>query len=61
MATKLKTLRKKHQLRQIDLADKLGVSKSIIGLLEAKKMKPYPKILKKLSDYFDIAPEDIRF
>ena len=46
-------LRKKAGLSQQELADKLGVSRSRIGMYETAKREPDFDVLKKIADVFD--------
>lgn len=51
----LKTLRKKKGISQVDLAEQLGFSKSLIGLYETGDRKPSFEALEAIADYFNIS------
>ena len=51
----LRELRKKKGLSQIELAEKLGFSKSLIGLYETGDRKPSFEALEALADFFNIS------
>ena len=55
----LKTLRKKHEMTQKDLADRIGVSDAAIGAWENGRNKIPEKQKKQLSEIFKINPDDI--
>ncbi len=52
----LKTVREVHQIRQADLADKLGISKSHLSELESGKKGVSVDLLKKYAVIFDVPP-----
>ena len=52
-------LRKSKHLSQAELADKLNLSRSIIGMWEAGQRKPSYETLKLLADYFDVSLDDL--
>lgn len=54
---RLKLLRKKYRLTQKDLADKLGISPSSIGMFEQGRRQPDPEMLKKLSSLFNVTSD----
>ena len=51
---RLKKLRTLRGLSQVALADKLGVSKSIIGAYETGDRKPRYEFLEELADFFNV-------
>lgn len=51
---KLKKLRHEHGLTQNELADKLGVSLSVIALIESDKRRPSRETAIRLSQYFNL-------
>ncbi|MEG1982054.1 MAG: helix-turn-helix transcriptional regulator [Clostridia bacterium] len=51
----LKELRKKEGLSQVDLAEKLGFSKSLVGLYETGGRKPSFEALETVADYFNVS------
>ena len=56
----LKLIRQYHRLSQVELADKLGLSKSFISELEKKDgKKPSVDVLERYSDYFKIPMSSI--
>lgn len=52
---KLKNLRKEHGLTQAQLANKLGVGASTIGMYESNIRKPSYEVLNKISNYFNVS------
>lgn len=52
---KLKTLRKQHGITQNQLAKELGIGTSTIGMYESNIRKPSYKVLKKISNYFNVS------
>jgi len=54
---RLKELRKEKGLKQQDLADKINVSKSSIGMYEVGKRIPPSDILEKLADFFEVTTD----
>lgn len=57
----LKKIRIFHELKQKDLADKLGISRSNISEIESGKKIPSLQLLAKYSDYFNIPISSILF
>lgn len=56
---RLKNLRKKRKMTQKDLADKLGVSISVISRYEAGIIFPSAERLKELAEALEVMPEEI--
>ncbi len=56
---KLKALRKKHDLTQVELADRLYVSRSLVARWEYGDVYPTIDNLNKISSYFDIPIGDL--
>ena len=46
-------LRKCNNVTQTELAEKLGISRSLLALIETGRRKPNPKLLHKIADIFD--------
>ena len=59
LATNLATLRKKHGLTQMDLAEKLNVSRQAISRWEVGAAVPSTDNLKTLSDLYGVSVDDI--
>ena len=53
----LKELGKKKGLSQVELAEKLGFSKSLIGLYETGDRKPSFEALEAIADFFNISTD----
>ena len=53
LAERLKQLRSEKGMTQVQLAQRLGVSKGTVAMWETSKRKPSFEILSKLSDIFD--------
>lgn len=51
---RLRTLRQKHEYRQKDIADRLGVSESAYGYYEQGRREPSQEALIKLAEIFDV-------
>ena len=54
---KLKELRLKHKMTQKELADKIGVTKSVVSYYELQERSPSPEILIKLSRIFHVTTD----
>ena len=52
---KLAQLRKKNNLSQADLANKLGFSSSTVAMWEIGKREPNIATIKKIAEYFDVS------
>ncbi|PLY04230.1 MAG: hypothetical protein C0622_03220 [Desulfuromonas sp.] len=50
----IKNLREFYDLTQQEMAERLGISKSYISLIESKKKKPSSNILRQISDEFSV-------
>jgi transcriptional regulator with XRE-family HTH domain len=50
----LKELRNKHNIRQQDLSEVMGVSRSTVAMWETGKSFPDPNALVRLADYFGV-------
>lgn len=59
--TLIKELRKKENLSQLELAEKLEVSPKTLGAWERGYRTPKPKDMQRLEDYFKVPKEDIFF
>ena len=59
LAEKLKTLRKKKQITQIQLADELGVSKGTVAMWETNKRKPNIIMLKRIAAVFGCTTDEL--
>lgn len=59
MKNRLEELRKKHNLTQEELADRMEVSRQSIHSLESGKYNPSILLAFKLARYFDVTIEDI--
>lgn len=55
----LKLVRLFHHLKQIELAEKLGISKSYLSEIESGKKTPNLEIINKYSETFDIKPSSL--
>ena len=54
---RLKELRKQNGLTQQQLADRIGVTKSVISFYELRERSPSPEVLAKLSYVFHISTD----
>lgn len=52
---RLKQLRNSKNLFQEDLANKLNISKSAVGMYERNEREPSFELLKKIADYFNVS------
>lgn len=53
-STKLRKLRKKNGLTQLELSEKLGIGQSTIGMYESNIRKPSYEVIKKIANYFNV-------
>ena len=53
----LKELRLKYKMTQKELADKIGVTKSVVSYYELQERSPSPEILIKLSGIFHVTTD----
>ncbi|HBU98659.1 helix-turn-helix transcriptional regulator [Thalassospira lucentensis] len=61
LAEALRLIRVYHDIKQQELADRLGLSKSYVSELESGKKVPSMEVIQKYSDAFGIAPSSILF
>lgn len=54
LGDKIKTLRKKRNLTQVELAKKLTIAQSTLGMIESNQREGSKKTLKKLADFFGV-------
>ncbi|WP_231122880.1 helix-turn-helix domain-containing protein [Limosilactobacillus reuteri] len=54
---RLRALRLERGLRQVDLANKIGVSNSFISTIECKKAEPNLETWEKLANFFHVSPQ----
>lgn len=55
----LKLLRQYHRMTQVELADRLGISKSFLSELEAAKKTPSLELIERYAREFRIAPSTL--
>lgn len=60
-AEKLKQLRNEHNLTQIALANRVGVSYAIIGMIESGARPPSKEVAKKLAAFFGVSADVFLF
>ena len=58
---KIKALRKSHKLTQVELAEKLGTTQSVLQRWESGKKNPGLRTLKSISKIFDISLDTLAF
>lgn len=58
---RLKELRTQRNFKQIDLAEKIGVTRQVVSYYELGVVKPSLDKAKKLADIFNCSIEDIFF
>lgn len=56
---RLTELRKGRQLTQAELADKIGISRSVIGYYEANAQNPTLDTLQKFADFFGVSVSEL--
>lgn len=56
-ATQIKYLRQSHELSQIQLAQKLGVSKQSVSNWENDNIMPSIEMLEKIADFFEVSTD----
>ena len=54
---RLKTLRSQHGFTQFHLAERIGVTKSVISFYELRERSPSPDVLIKLSQVFHVSTD----
>jgi transcriptional regulator with XRE-family HTH domain len=59
-AVKLRELRLDLGLSQKELAERAGVTREAISMMETGKRKPYPRTMRKLSEALGVSVADIR-
>lgn len=52
---KLKELRKEHNITQLQLSNKIGVSRSAIAMYETNQTQPDLDVVKKIAEYFNVS------
>lgn len=52
---RIRKLRLEQNLKQKDLATKLGISTSSVGMYEREERQPDAEILKKIADFFNVS------
>lgn len=57
----LKRWRKKRGLTQAQLAELCGVSRSLVMLIETRRLQAYPAIRKKIAEALQITEADVRW
>lgn len=57
MAERLRDLRQRHNFRQKDLADKLGITESAYGYYEQGRRSPSPDALHTLAEVYDVTTD----
>lgn len=55
--SRLKELRKQHGMTQQQIAERIGVTKSVISFYELKERAPSPEVLIKLSYIFHVSTD----
>lgn len=55
LSKKIKSLRKDNKITQEELAIKIGVSTSMVGMYETDARKPSYEVLIKIADYFKVS------
>lgn len=55
LGKKIKSLRKDNKITQEELARKIGISTSMIGMYETDARKPSYEVLIKIADYFKVS------
>lgn len=55
----IRQLRKEHSLTQVELAKKLGVSTSAVGMYEQGRREPDFKILTKMAEIFGVSTDSL--
>jgi transcriptional regulator with XRE-family HTH domain len=58
ISTNIKFLRKKKGLTQQQLADQIGIKRSLIGAYEEERAEPKYELLKVIASFFDISLDD---
>jgi len=53
-ADRLATLRKEHRITQVELAEKVGVSRGIVAFYESCRTNPTVETVEKFADFFGV-------
>lgn len=59
MQVSIKTLRQNRGLTQAALAEKCGVSRALIAMIECGQVRPYPKIRRGIANALGVLPVDL--
>lgn len=57
--TRLRHLRERAALSQVELAEKAGVARATLVLIEACKREPQPRTIRRLAEALGVAPADL--
>lgn len=61
LENRIKSIRKKRNISQQELADYLGIKRTSLSKIENMHYYPKPQIMKKISDFFNLQIGDIFF
>ena len=61
MTNNLKELRKKRQMTQVELAEKFGVTKEYISIIERGAQTPGFKLANDIASYFEVTVDELNF
>ncbi|KGG81087.1 hypothetical protein Y919_02725 [Caloranaerobacter azorensis H53214] len=55
IGTRIRELRKSYKLTQFELAEKLNIAQSTIGMIETNKREPSNELLVKIANFFNVS------
>lgn len=57
LGSRIKNLREKHDIKQVDFAKKIGVSNVVLSRYESDERKPDYEILQTIADFFEVTTD----
>lgn len=57
LGSRIKNLREKHDIKQVDFAKKIGVSNVVLSRYESDERKPDYEILQTIADFFEVSTD----
>lgn len=57
LGSRIKNLREKHDIKQIDFAKKINVSNVVLSRYESDERKPDYEVLQAIADYFEVTTD----
>ncbi|MEK3974710.1 helix-turn-helix domain-containing protein [Psychrobacillus sp. FSL K6-1267] len=57
LGSRIKNLREKHDIKQVDFAKKIGVSNVVLSRYESDERKPDYEMLQAIADFFEVSTD----